>query len=576
MGLAPTSYDNIFQKCAPAIRSNIGQCGTVTLCQNVQPETLADLETIYTKNGEYRILEHLLMSHFQIKACGAVQHGMRDFFMANMRVTRKGELTFDQNQRAITRVAPFILADQKIPINNVYWEFANGAIDGGGNWEGDMSSQTGIPADIRHWPTGVVVFLEGLTGGGSKIKSQYTLANAVLNSGGGSVHVTLTPQNAGSMFPTASLANPVKAVARRGVINIGKSESYCDDEPAYKNNKRVPFWIQHTRWTSCTSDLYNEWLELVLENNPLYREFDYIPETERNRQMGEMFEEKLFNAFWFQGAINEKQNLTEYNQLPEIDNFLSSTGLGVDGAKCVGRKANAIGVLEQLRECNRWYDAQGATLNLYSIEDAIYQMRRVRAGIGSSAQMKFDVFTDGIMAEQIEKAYIALNGIVFQGKDRYNIDITRGENAELGMQFVSFRLRGRNNGVVLNVITDWAFDDQLSEFVSQGLDNAGRMLMFLDMTGIYMKVIESNKVVNRSGQLKDLAAVDPSFACVEETYAKDTTLNGLTWTNVVECPAASLILENFSDTIPVTDPATQPHNSHPNYIPTGVITPYAV
>jgi len=575
--MAIANVNNLFGKCAPTIRTNIAECGSVTLCANVKPETAGDLDDIYTKDGEYRLLEHLFMSHFEIKACGAKQMSMRDFFIANAKVTRKGEINFTANDRALTKVVPFIMAEQKKPINNVFWRFTNGSASGG-NLVGRVASASGIPADVRSFPVGSIMFLDGLSSGGYKTYTQYTVASATVSNDGTYINIVLTPQNTGSLFPTVSNPAPnlvTKGILRRGVINVGKAESYCDDEPAYRNDNLVPFWMQDTRWTSCNSSLYNEWLGLVLEGNPLYRERIYIPEKERMRQMGEAFEDKLFNTFWYQNPLNNHQNIYDYEQLPEITNYLSDTGLGVEGGRCVGRKANAVGVLPQLRECDRWYDAGGAPLNIYSIFDAIYQLRRVRAGIGSTAQNKIDVFMDNITAEQFEKAFIGYLGIRYSGKDRYDFMIN-GKNDDLGLAYRSFQLDGRNYGVTLNIITDWAFDDQISENYDAGQANAGRTMMFLDLTGIYMKVIESGKQINHTGDIKALAAVDPRFSCVIETETRDTTLNWLKFTTVVECPQASLVIDNFSDAVPVYDAATAPIGSHPNYTPGNVVSPYAV
>ena len=594
MGIAINDAGTLFSKCAPSIRTNIGECGTVTLCQNVKPETATDLETIYAKDGEYRILEHLFMSHFQIKACGAVQHSMRDFFIANSKITRKGELKFDQNDRGLTKVAPFVMAEQKKPINNIYWRLSNLSAGGGGNLVGHAYSGSGIPADVRSFPASCIMFLQTLSAGGSKVFSQYTVDPnnpPTLSSDGTYVLLNLVPQNTGSFW--TSTANTVAqivsdmsslnavGVLTRGVVNIGKTESYCEDEPAYRNDNLVPFWIQHTRWTACQSELYNEWLALVLDNNPLYRERIYISETERMRQKGEAFEQRLFDTLWYQGPISDKQNLTEYTQLPQQTNFLSDAGLGVEGGRCFGYKANAVGWLTQLRECNRWYDCQGQALNMYGLFNAIYNIRRVRAGVGSTAQMRIDLFTDGITAELIDKAFIAYYNAIFGNRVQYTVSIdanrTSGQNDEFGIQFVSYKLRERNNGVTLNVITDWAFDDKLSEFSAASQTNGGRTIMILDMTGIYMKVIESNKVTNHTGDLKALAAVDAQYGCVEETYTRDTVLNGMTFTAIVECPLANLVIDNFSGDIPVlTSPV-------PNYDGTsllpyegGVVAPYTV
>lgn len=593
MALAISDGSSLFKKCAPSIRTNIGEVGTVTLCANVKPETEDDLIDIYTKDGEYRILNHLFMSHFQIKACGAKQHSMRDFFIANSKITRKGQMRFGRNDEAVTEVVPFIMAEQKRPINNVYWKLANIG-SSGDNLTGHAYSGSGIPADVRSFPAAnasgisAKVFLQTLSAGGAKVYTQYTVLSSTLSNDGTYVALVLEPAQGGTLFPSAAEVSSVIAsamsgkigVLTRGPVNVGKTEQYCDDEPAYRNDALVPFPIQHTRWTSRTSSLYKKWLNLVLDNNPLYRERIYIEEQERMRQQGEAFEDKLFNALWVQQASSPYQNLSQYTSLPQITNFLSDTGLGVEGGRCYGYKADVIGWLPQLRECNRWYDAQGAALNIYSLNDAIYNMRRVRAGVNSAAQTKFDLFTDGNTAQQLMKGFIGYYGLLFGGKDRYNVNIDanmkNGENAEYGFQFTSYRLFGKNAGVTLNVITDWAFDDAVSEFYANGISAAGNMIMLLDMTGLYMQVIESGKVNNHTGDRAALAAVDAGFQCVEETETQDTQINGLTFAAILECPQAHLIIENFSTDVPVFSADTEATGNHPVYDAATVITPYAV
>lgn len=590
MSIAISDASTLFKKCAPAIRTNISECGSVTLCQNVKPETESDLIDIYTKDGEYRMLEHLFMSHFQIKACGAVQHSLRDFFIANAKITRKGDMRFGRNDEAVTEVMPFVMAEQKRPINNVYWKLASIG-SSTTHLTGHAYSGSGIPADVRSFQAinaggiGAIVYLDTVTAGGLKINTQWKVNTATFVSASTNyILLDLIPQNDGNLFQStnqtaAQIATAMSgkiAVLTRGVVNVGKTESYCDDEPAYRNDSLVPFWIQHTRWTSCSSSLYQKWLGLVLDNNPLYRERIYIDETERMRQKGEAFENNLFNTLWRQNPSSAFQNTDEYTSLPQITNFLSGTGLGVEGGRCYGYKADAVGWLPQLRECDRYYDAGGAALNIYSIFDAIYNMRRVRAGMSSAAQTRFDVFVDGDTSDLIMTAMIGFFGLKFGGKDRYNQDITSGKNDEYGIQFTSYRLTGKLAGVTLNVITDWAFDDRLSEFNANGITAAGRLMMFLDMTSLYMKVIESNRVNNHTGDLKDLVAVDSSFSCVEATETRDTQVNGLTFTAVVECPQSSLVIENFSDSPIVFAANTQPAGQHPVYDGSDVITPYNV
>ena len=109
--------------------------------------------------------------------------------------------------------------------------------------------------------------------------------------------------------------------------------------------------------------------------------------------------------------------------------------------------------------------------------------------------------------------------------------------------------------MTLNVITNEFFDDmvtaQKAGDQSTGITDGSqvRFLMVLDLGGgIYPGIIGSNRVVHKTGDLADLAKVDPSYRCVMKNPTKETTLNSTTWTAVVECPTDNLIIENFADT----------------------------
>jgi hypothetical protein len=83
-----------------------------------------------------------------------------------------------------------------------------------------------------------------------------------------------------------------------------------------------------------------------------------------------------------------------------------------------------------------------------------------------------------------------------------------------------------------------------------GASDSGRVLWMLDMTGMYAKIIETSNKTTTTGKLEDLAAVDSSFQCVEETITREVTQRGVTFAAVVECPAADLIIYNFSGEVP--------------------------
>lgn len=549
---------DIFKKCAPAVRTNIGQCGTVSLCESTVPSAADELDTIYKDSGDWRILEALLMTQMETKACGAVQNSWEDFFLANVRTVKRSDMRFDEQTKALTKIRPFLLSKQRTPINNNYWRVSGGTSAGGGNWRVDLASPTGIPADTRSFAAGERLYIESRTSGGSKNWWSGVVVSASIVSN--KVRVVLTPQNDGTAF--AAVENPVTGLAKRGSVNIGKSEAFCDNEPGYLDTRLTPYWIEHTKFTLCSSDLYNEFRTFVVQNNPLYATLYDLPEVEENRQRTKAFWSKWFNNLMFGTPISGNQNENDYRSLETIDIFTSSnSSFGVEGGRCSGFKANTIGWMEQLQTCGRIYDAQGGTVNLWSIMNAIYEMMRVRMGVGSAAAHTFDVFTDGDTAHLLERGFIALFKDISQDTMRLNMEA--GSNKAFGFNYRSFKLVGKCSGITLNIITHTGLDDYLAEWNEIGEPDSGRMLWFLDMTGIYAKVLESTSKSGTTGKWDDLVKIDPGYQCVEETYTKTVDQRGVTYAAVVECPASSLIIYNFAGEVPLYD--TTAMNNAPDY-----------
>jgi hypothetical protein len=551
--------EDIFKKCAPAVRTNIERCGTVSVCASTVPTTVDELETLYKSNGDYRILESLFMTQMETRACGVVQNSWEDFFLANMKTVKKGELQLDSNERSLMKIRPFLLGKSKKPINNVYWRFDGGQSAGGGNWQIDVYSTSGIPAETRFFAVGERVFTESRNNSTKNWWNGVIVSATLVSGTPDKVRLVVTPQNAGSAFD--SVASPVAGILKRGTANIAKTEAFCDNEPAMRNDTRQPYWIEHNKYTFCKTQDFDEFRKFVLANNPLYRELEDIPEVEEIKQRGQAFWSKWFNALMFGKPISANQNLTDYTSLDPVNYFVSGTTLGFPGTgtRCSGFKANTVGWMEQLQQCGRIYDAAGADLDLWSLMDAIYVMARVRMGVGSAAATQFDLFCDSSTAEIIDRAFILLFKEVSADTMRLTQDINRGRNEAFGFQYSSYRLRGKCQGITLNVITHYGLDDYLAEwtaFEATALDghtnasDSGRVLWMLDMTGMYAKIIETSNKTTTTGKLDDLAAVDSSFQCVEETITREVTQRGVTFAAVVECPAADLIIYNFSGEVP--------------------------
>lgn len=537
---------NAFSKCAPALSTNIKQCGTVTQC-NAIPMTTGDLEGVFTKSNDYRVMGVLFKADLEIRQCEAVQNGLHDFLMAN-KVNLAHKIKSDRMNSGEIEIAPFIMMRQYSPINDEYWNVSAGQASGA-NWQVVVTSNTNIPYSNSAFIVGQRVYIDGITGGGSKTMTAFTVVSATDN-GNNTGTLVLAPQNDGSQLPPIRLVKPITGLLRRGTNNVNGYEKFCHEGPSYLTPKNVPSWVETTRWSMCKSSLYDNWRKLALQN-PLYREFGDLPEIEKNRQLALDFQKRLVNAMFFNKRISNFQYLTEYTELDPIETYDGSVfGLGTDGSRCVGRRANAIGVIEQLADCNRLYDAQGAQLNLPALFVELYNIMRVREANGHKNPKSIDMFTDSSTAALINLAMLSYYKTQSAGmlSLQYNVN-EPSKKAEFGFMFRSYNLIWPP-GVTINVITHYFFDDYLAANQAANQANAGRVLWILDFSGIYPGVLASRQKILNTGDAQALAAISPDFACVMDVPTRQQKLTEMTYTMVVECPASNLIIENFSNEIP--------------------------
>lgn len=562
---------NAFQKCAPNIATNIRTCGTVTAC-NAIPMNTNNLVTSYTSGGDYLLMESLLHHDMEIKMCEARQNGLYDFFMAN-----KVGISHKINSRKLNsgeiEIEPFILARQYSQINNAYWVVSSGVANGS-NWQVNVVSSTNIPPDGRSFPPGERAYIDGITVGGTNTHTAWIIVSStVINNA--YVILILQPANAGSYLAAAALTSPTTGILRRGTANVNDYESFCAEPPAYLNWKDVPFWVETQRTSRCRSELYDKWRKLLLEDNALFREFGDLPEIEKNRQLGADWQRRMVDTMMWGKAINANQTVTLYNNLPQIDTFPGGN-LNTGGAQCIGKRANMVGIYEQHQQCGRVMDLLGANLDLIALFNSLYQMKRVREASGKNEVTQFDIFTDNITAEAINTAMVAYYNAKSGNSLRLTYDVSANANgnpmavdamsagnqavhkANFGFNFRSYNIFYPN--VRINICSHYFFDDYLSAMQTAlgTSNNSGRLLWVLDFAGIYPGILESNEVVNTTGDLKIMAAIDAGFGCTMKVPKTTQTLMSVTGTMIVECTMGNLLIENFPVTGIVSVDANPP------------------
>ncbi len=491
--------------------------------------------------------------------CGARVNGLYDLLMANARPM--GKLISKQTVRGgYDEIQPFILASQKSIINAEFWEVI-GSIGTTTTATFYVINRNGIELDPQWFVVNNYVYIASRTAGGSSARTCWEVTQCVATtySGVNVLALTCTGRSAASYSSINQSALPTRGVLVRGTNNINDFEQWCHNRPALNPNKRVPFWIQTSRYTLCSDQLYEETFARLVKNNEYFRIFGDVPLAERNRQLGEIAQREWLNSFFWNGRLNTNQTLSLYRSLPQISTYASGD-LYLPGSegRCVGFRANAVGVYEQLLECGRVYDLQGQDLNLLEFFDIIYQLVRNRDAMGSSMDThQVDILTDTTTAYQFELAMIDYYRSQY-GSDTLRVNVTPGEMADLGLKWNSYKLLWPA-GVTLSVISHFYFDDLASAATTAGMEGSGKFMFILNWPGIYPGIVASNRKQFTSGALQDLAKIDESFACVMERPTSTVTMNSTTWTAVVECPQDNLILENFSNRKPVSSSKSTPY-----------------
>lgn len=569
---------NLFKRCLPAVSTNIETCGAVTACTAAQV-TAGDLATIYgSSDSTYRVLGNLVSADFMGKAVGVRQNGLYDFLQANKKVLGGKRLSVQQVAGGVWEVAPFIKMGRKRQLNTEYWTARVVAATGAtpsqtADLDIKVYSQGTAPADSRWFPVGLRVFVSGTnaaTGSPAAGDTTYRLAfavKAVVGTGsdgnGTYVQLTVTPQNAGSVFlndsaaanqnkakiPANVAAGAILGLLVRGTPNVSDYESFCSEIPGLNNNQLLPFWIETTRYSICEDELTQKYLAALRDSNPFFKQFGDVETVELNRQIIEDFQRRHANAFFFNKPLNANQTLANYTSLPQITVPSSSNISSSIEGKCIGRKANATGIYEQLGECGRVVDLQAETLNLNKLFNSLYRLQREREAAGTKADI-IELFTDSFYANQF------IIGMVNYFKAKYGSDIFRltmqlnqgGEQGPFGFRFYRFTLDYPQ--VELRIVTHRMFDDMLAAHKAAGFESSGRTMWAIDWQNVYQGIIDSNTVTNKTGDLKQLAAVDDTYACVMKVPSRTTKLTSTTYTAVLEAETTSFVLENLGSAAP--------------------------
>lgn len=544
----------IFAKCTPLIRNDFDNCEGLTLC-DVSPTTADELASIYIDgNGKFRKMGALLETLIEGKMCGIREHSLADFLIANA-VTYDEAFKMRAANSSVEEQEPFLRIRRKGVINANYWKYTNASSTPGTapNSESythyvDAVSISSIPANIEWFPEGIEIFILGMSSSGTAVRSAYVVVDAeTLNDT--TTRVYLNSRNAATALPGSKVQFTDIGLVLRGLNNVNDYESYCRQIPALNPNQQYLAWTQDTRWSTCEDDFTMEYKKRIVENNPLYREFIHVESVEYNKQQVKDFKARLANAFFFSKKISANQTETAWKNLDTIESLTLSTFSGLS-ARCVGRRANMVGVYEQLYECGRVFDLQGQILNVPELQQFLYDIQRVRRDNGDDANVIEIAVDSAYRVQFVQGLWRYLTGR-YEGAIRAVMNIPTEKTTDLGFTFTEFVL-DYPAGLKLRIVSHTALDDLLTAHrqVSPAIENAGRWALILDWNSIHLGVISSESVTRRSASAEEWGKFNETALCTIKVPQKTMKLYSSKLAVVVDCPTSSLWLENFSFGVP--------------------------
>lgn len=558
--------DNAFAKCLPALSTDIQRCGGATLCE-ISATRDNELEDIYKDSSDrWRIIGSILESDIMGKACQIVTNGMYDWIQANRKEFGAKRLTASKIAEGRWSVQPFVLVERHGPVNNEFWNVTSG-VSGAGTYNGLaydytalIASQSSVPTDVRWFPPSLRVHINGTSAGGSATRTEYIIVASVLS--GANVRIYANANNASSFLDPAKVETPATGFLTRGTPNIQDFESYCPQIPGLNTTQLYPSFIETTRWSICEDDSTLKYIQALVEGNPLYKKFVHVPQAILNRQILEDFQRRDAWSFFFNKPLPH-QTMSEWDQLEKVLAF-SDTGAGDylylpwEG-ECVGRRAAATGIYEQHAECDQVLDLQNQILNIPELGALLYKILRFRqdnripVAMGKYGPV-IEMYTDTFYASQLAVGFLRYINAKGEGLIRLNQDITRTDppgpkQNPFGFFYQAFAMDYPIAEV--RIVTHKFFDDMVTAAAaaSQG-ENIGRMLWIFEWSTNYRAVIESNTQNNRSGDINTLAAVNAKLMCTMKVPQRSQKMVSASYTNVAECPKASLLMENINSDIP--------------------------
>ena len=481
--------------------------------------------------------------------------GVRERTLTDLLLSRHVSLKQSSGGSNQSVIAPYTLVPRRNVVNANYFLIeagaANSSAGSGTNHAGlwDLTVNTGVSQfksslkDLeKYFLPGMYILVENLNGTAAQ-SLQFEVVAAVNATSGGVEKATVTVQPNLTTTAFAALNSTQQAVYQPGTNggtitllanSVSDYESWCHQGPAVNDLTLLEYWQQTTRHTHQFNDEYLKALEAPLTSN-FFKKFRQLPLAQQRKQQEMAMEQAFYNSVFYGQEINENQTVEGYTTLPQVMDPANSS--------CpMEFKSNTLGIRTQLGRCGKVSDKAGGALNLDSIFESCYLLKRYREATSGSIEV-IDAMTDRFTAAKVrdlmmkyyQSKYSSSATLFYQPGQKIT------HNGATVLEYNVYDLP--DQGVQLAVFTDPYFDDRIGAFDTTNKTRS-RSFWMLDWSDININVIRTNSVKRQTN------VADNLYNCVITPNVTHYMLNSKTFEVRVGDTNRHAVLENFSDACP--------------------------
>lgn len=565
----------------PQIVSVTSSCGCTLTNASITGLTPDNFQALA---GTETNLARVIANSAEAKILGVKEGNLATLLRSSIKDVKKSLNTVRFDEQSM--ILPYIQRRQRRRLNSNFWSITGSSTcsDAGKVVDGvsypastielnlDLGSSPWSSSDVikdlgRYFLPGMTLIVQTWQNNATASKAganpaatiQYQIVNATSTPAAGSTPAYATV----AVFPIGSSAptfRPSFGVAVLAANNISDYEAWCQNQPTDNNLGLLVNWFQTTRETRCTSQVYRETLQKIMDGkvNPWDQTFNFLSIAEQNKRAAQLSERAWLNSVFFNDYLSSAQTPESYTSLPTVSD-------PEDPTCTLEYKANSIGIYTMLNQAGRVIDYAGGQIHFNQLFEQLYELKRHREADGDNIQV-IDCLTDRQTANYLYEFFCKYF------KKRYGWSTDRF--AKLGQRLTYNNLVNfeydlydiPEASLQLAVFRDQYFDDQIFAYkyaatkgpmqgdvattnltVDQSggtldFSNRARNIWFLDWSDISVGIGGSNSVTRKSPDPE----TDRLYKCRMAANTTEYNLRSTKWTTFLDRPDRHLLLQNFS------------------------------